>query len=201
VLDKFAADFGEEKTYDEWLFYWRDSSNNADGKRWFPSLPDFYRWAKQAKEEPDRYRSVLNSLKNDFNDSGLMLSTKIYYYNDYKAMIVHHCGLEGHQEFRVEIPKYHTRIGEVLSTVEGRKVLSILFGTNDSDKEIIEVWKNVCGRDPYHITVTSPNKMEPFNGRQARNSRNVLLTDSGNGHFLISLSHSKAAYSRCMSYL
>ena len=179
TLDDVAAENSVDYTQDEWT---RHYNTLTDG-RFFPSMKDFFQWARQAKDNPEEYKDVLASLRKDFKGRRLLLSTRINYDGDSGlADIIHRYGSKMQEELiHLEVPVYRDKpLAEVLAEDKGRQLMYAFLGASDQD-DIVEVLGIISGMPEKDLRVWTPILDGQYS--RARFSARAASLSYADGHF------------------
>ena len=145
------ADNGAVKTQSPWILYFNDL------EKAMISAPDVYQAGKYASDE------VLDSLRKDFNESWLVLSTRtIYSGNNLSGRIIHNYGSEvvkpSQRDVKV-IPVYEgTPLAQALWDKEGVEYIQSLLDTRDDTKEITGTLEKISGKMSDNISLWTPSQ-------------------------------------------
>ena len=191
LIDKSSAKRSDEMSQNEWPKYWKQIN---DG-RIMASMGDFYLSFKElkrmkvegAEKEKKIAKGYLRSLKNNFESSWLISSTRLQYNgNNLECKIVHHfdCGDKSFVDEKeaINVPVYRgTLITEVVNNNEGLKYLQTLFNTEDDGETIIQTLEFISGKNRDEIKVWTAAIDGQFT-RQSNDGRASGL-NSSNGCF------------------
>ncbi len=145
------------KTQKDWIPYFNEKNLKMI------SAPDIYSVAKKGN------KSILESLKKDFQESWEVTSTQIVYNkNNLTAEIIHDAGstIVKPKKYKVKVPVFD---GEFKQDSETEKYLRALFDTKDSLDTILKVLKKF-GKDR-QLRLWTPDQ----SSRKSKQVRSVVL--------------------------
>ena len=175
ILDDSAADNGNTKTQNQWIEYW-----NNDGRR-FASAPDLYQVFKQLRTKGNEARTMVDSLREDFNKIWIVTSTRLIYQPDnYNAKIIHNYGNKNSslvKEVDIKVLEYlGVLIADKTNDEDCLAYLKALFDTKDDTEEIISVLEYISDKSREKIKLwTPPLKSSTYLTRKEHPERVVWL--------------------------
>ncbi len=192
ILDAQPAGNGASKTPNQWIEYWNEIT---DGRR-FASAADIYQAGKQARhilqrgseQEKAAARQLLASLQEDFNESWLVMSTRIFYQPaSLEARIIHNYGNKDVGKVReraVLVPEYlDTPLSTLQNDAACEAYLRAYFDTTDNVRTITETLSTLSGYAVDMIKLwTSPLRSNQWVTRSQLQERAVGL-GAGDGGF------------------
>ncbi len=163
IVDAASAENSANKIQDQWIEYW----NNINDGRFFASMPDYYQFFKQLKNNietgnnKDASQAAMQSLREDFEDRWIVTSTRIQYginpRNSLEGKIVHHYGCNDTslvKEEIKEIPVYRDEgITKVIQEQKGLEYLQTYFDTGDDAETIVQLMEFISGKKRNKIKV------------------------------------------------
>ncbi len=155
------------KTQKDWIDYFNDKGEKMI------STPDIYNIAKKEN------KTIIESLKKDFEKSWEVTSTRITYNKDnLKAEIVHDAdsNITKPKKYKVKIPILN---GNFEENKETEKYLQALFDTKDSIDKILKVLKKF-GKDK-KLRLWTPDQ----SSRKNKQVRSVVLSFDGFVRFYV----------------
>jgi len=157
------------RTHLGWIDYF-----NIRKKRMI-SAPDIYRAAQTESEE------LLDSLRNDFNQKGIVTSTRIFYNPDkLEATICHNTGSSviNPTKLQTVVPVYKgTLLSGALKSKETADYLQALFDTKDDDVEIAVALERLTQLTPDRIKLWTPYQAS----RKSLSDRTISFVVDSNG--------------------
>ena len=150
VIDLQPADNGAAKTQEVWIIYFNEL------KKPMISSPDVYRAGQEGNSR------LVASLRNDFNESWLVTSTRESYdSNTLNAKITQDYGstVVKPTSKKVLVPVYGgIPLDKVLEDKDGVAYLQAKFGIQDSPDEIVKTLAALSGKSPDLIKVWTPDQ-------------------------------------------
>jgi hypothetical protein len=196
-LDSNPEKNGEYLTQDDWIKYW----NNQEGDRYNASAPDLYDNFKRLKvatesgtdEEKNSSKTLVDSLRKDFNDRWLVTSTRLQYNinptNNLEGKVIHHYKCKNPdltKETTLNIQVYRgDKIADVINTEDGLKYLQTYWGTEDDAETIMQTMEFISKKKRNAIKVWTADSSDRSNvpERAAFLSYfNVVFRIGGNGN-------------------
>ena len=131
------------KTQEDWVTYF----NNKGEK--MVSAPDIYKVAKQEK------KTLIGSLKKDFEEDAIITSTKIVYNkNNLKAEVIHDADskIAKPKKYKIKVPEL---VGEPKQDKETEAYLQALFDTKDNITTILRILRRFDQGKKIHLWTPS----------------------------------------------
>lgn len=173
AVDLQPADGGNSHTQNDWISYFNEFKNPR--KRMI-SAPDVYRLGQNGSQD------LLQSVREDFEQSWIVSSTRINYASDtLDAKITHNYGSKVVQptEIKVAVPVYQqTALSDALKAKEGINYLQALFNTKDDKDQIARTLTALSGKSVENIYVWTPNQQN-----RASYQERAAGFDFGGGRF------------------
>lgn len=187
IIDLLPADNGAYKTQEQWIAFFNEQ------KKPMISAADVYQAGKSASDE------LLKSLRNDFNVSWLVSSTRNRFFgDDLSGRITQNYGSEVVTPSQTDvsvIPVYNnTPLVQALQTKEGVGYLQALLDTSDEPKEIAGTLEHLSGRSASNTVLWTPDQ----SSRKIYSERAVWFVGGGGwfhvggfGRFDVGFGHSR----------
>ncbi|MBI5064815.1 hypothetical protein HZA97_01135 [Candidatus Woesearchaeota archaeon] len=160
------SDIYAQNTVEEWIVLYKQKiANNLV----FASMPDVYRTFKTFKKwledksmkHTQNIETAVDELKRTFTQGNqLLTSTKLEYYSPKhsspECKIIHYADFGSLKKTKAIIHVERASLWRYAQNQRGQEFLQTLFGTEDSMKEIMDVWEWIGTCKPSQIFVRTP---------------------------------------------